>query len=507
MPNVIDTKNLDSTAGAVYFVVGRGTEGGASDSYRLSVAGVTDSHWGDVSRVAANSGYSIGTIQVDLGQQGLQALGSANGQAAGQGQQTYVDAIIGQASAYAHQNNLPFPSDTKTLRSELLSHGNGQDGRSSITFLDKNTLHTFNTWAASNQGQEWIHHNIDYGQVKSITQAAMSMVDKYGKNITDDHRFETICILAKTQNQYPGAMDGFQRVLEKGGTYDDVLKHAQALRTHLDYYDGVKAGSIAEQYQKAYADPTKQAAIDRADAKVASPTYNPAAGDKDPDIKIALSAIGDSPHKAAGHVLENGMHGQAVTALQNELGELGYLNGKADGRFGDQTEKAVKAFQHDHHLNSDGKVGAATEHALHVDLQPLKQDGKTAHAATGAPGQDDPRNAANPNHTLFNALKQRRPDASENRLLQFTAACHVNGINEQNLQKVHFDQHQGVVIFTSGGLRPEMAKVDVKQPSPQPEQSIQQIQQFDQQQKTQSHAQTQAQSAQAQQGPVLNNGP
>ena len=505
MSNVIDTKNLDSTAGAVYFVVGRGTEGGSSDSYRLSVAGVTDSHWGQMDKVASNSGYSIGTIQVDLGQQGLQALGSANGQAAGKGQTTYVDAIIEQASTYAHQHDLPFPSDLNTLRTDLLSHGNGKDGRSSITFIDKDTLHSMNAWASSSEGKAWIHHNIDYGQVKSITQEAISMVDKYGKNISEDHRFETICILAKTQNQYPNAMDGFKKVLEKGGNYNDVLEHARALSNHLDYYDGVKAATLAGEYQKAYADPAKQAALDRADAKVSSATYDPAKEDSDPDIRAALKAIGESSHvHSAKHAaLKEGMHGAAVTTLQAQLGELGYLTGRPDGKFGHQTQDAVKAFQHDHHLHVDGVAGSTTQHAIQAGLQPLKQDGAgPVHA--GGYGINDPRNPISPNHALFDDLKRRIPDASENRLLQFTAACHVHGINERNLQKVHFDEQGGFVSFASGGLMPGMATVDVKQASPQPSESIQQIQQYDQQQAhKQAQSQTQHVQINQQQGPTL----
>src|SRR5262245_7317397 len=64
MSGNLDTRNLDTLAGAVYFTVGRGTEGGSA-SYRLSVAGVEKSEWGKVDAVAANSGYSMGTIQVD----------------------------------------------------------------------------------------------------------------------------------------------------------------------------------------------------------------------------------------------------------------------------------------------------------------------------------------------------------------------------------------------------------------------------------------------------------
>jgi hypothetical protein len=42
MANSLDTHDLDAVAGAMYFVVGRGTEGGAA-SYHLSIAGVVES--------------------------------------------------------------------------------------------------------------------------------------------------------------------------------------------------------------------------------------------------------------------------------------------------------------------------------------------------------------------------------------------------------------------------------------------------------------------------------
>lgn len=226
----------------------------------------------------------------------------------------------------------------------------------------------------------------------------------------------------------------------------------------------------------------------------------------------------DRVHAAADHavahahgaVLRQGMHGDDVQKLQAQLGELGYLDntGTPDGKFGSITRDAVKAFQHDHHLAPNGRAGASTQHAIQDSLQPLKQDQTTTapaitSSATNAPGIDDPRNPANPNHALFNDLKQRFPDASENRLLQFTAACHVEDINERNLQTVIVDHEKGLVGLGSGGWIPGTAIVDVKQPAPQAEQSIQQIQHYDQQQainQAQSHAQ-QAHVGQ-QQGPV-----
>ena len=121
MPN-LDTYDLDAMSGATYFVVGRGTEGGPS-SYRLSIAGITagtsDPNWGHADKIKANSGYSIGTIQVDLGQRGTWALGSTDGAALKPGETTYVDAIIDQASAYAKAQALPFTHDHAQLRADL----------------------------------------------------------------------------------------------------------------------------------------------------------------------------------------------------------------------------------------------------------------------------------------------------------------------------------------------------------------------------------------------------
>jgi hypothetical protein len=75
----IDTRNREILDGAVYMVVGRGTEGGPA-SYRLSITGVTvgqsDPHWGDIGHVMANSGYTLGAIQVDLGQRGTMPVGA-----------------------------------------------------------------------------------------------------------------------------------------------------------------------------------------------------------------------------------------------------------------------------------------------------------------------------------------------------------------------------------------------------------------------------------------------
>lgn len=64
--------------------------------------------------------------------------------------------------------------------------------------------------------------------------------------------------------------------------------------------------------------------------------------------------------------LKKGSSGQYVTLLQTELINRGYSCGKsgADGKFGNDTLTAVKAFQKDHGLTADGIVGPQTWNAL-----------------------------------------------------------------------------------------------------------------------------------------------
>jgi peptidoglycan hydrolase-like protein with peptidoglycan-binding domain len=369
-PNGTDSQAL---SGAMYFIVGRGTEGGSA-SYRLSVAGVTDAYWGDTTHVKANSGYSIGTIQVDLGQRGTWPLGSIDGKGPPD-QPSYVDAVISQSSAYAEAHGLAFPKDHENLRSDLLTHGNGTHGRTTLSFISTEARGSINAWAASDEGKKWIHSNIDFPQVKNATESAISMVDSAGTKITDDHRLETVAILTKTANQFPSQLTRFQTVLENGGTYEDVLTTAQAIKDQYAYYDGPKAAQIASAYKDAISDPTRKESIESAQKRVAEKDFDPSQAN-DPDIREALRAIGTgSPERSArpSQVLRSGSHGSAVDDLQNQLSELGIKGASglplaADGHFGPATQAAVEAFQRSHGMTVDGVAGPRTLRALQDDV-------------------------------------------------------------------------------------------------------------------------------------------
>jgi uncharacterized protein YndB with AHSA1/START domain len=80
---------------------------------------------------------------------------------------------------------------------------------------------------------------------------------------------------------------------------------------------------------------------------------------------------GDDPEYRP--TLRKGDSGPYVRIMQGDLIKLGYDVGKtgADGKFGANTEKAVKAFQADHPpLVSDGICGPKTWEAIEKALEP-----------------------------------------------------------------------------------------------------------------------------------------
>jgi peptidoglycan hydrolase-like protein with peptidoglycan-binding domain len=68
--------------------------------------------------------------------------------------------------------------------------------------------------------------------------------------------------------------------------------------------------------------------------------------------------------------LKRGAKGTEVIALQQRLSELGYWNGKADGKFGSTTQQAIFAVQKTAGLQRDGVVGPKTQKALDQGVRP-----------------------------------------------------------------------------------------------------------------------------------------
>jgi N-acetylmuramoyl-L-alanine amidase len=74
------------------------------------------------------------------------------------------------------------------------------------------------------------------------------------------------------------------------------------------------------------------------------------------------------------HVPGNVLAGDDVLALQQRLLDLGFQVGKVDGRFGHQTEQAVREFQRNVGVPADGTCGPATLKAL-SRLAPIVRGG------------------------------------------------------------------------------------------------------------------------------------
>ena len=75
---------------------------------------------------------------------------------------------------------------------------------------------------------------------------------------------------------------------------------------------------------------------------------------------------------------ERGDEGQEVIDIQKRLVELQYKVSNVDGKFGPETEAAVKQFQTDKSLEVDGIIGNDTYRALMQKDMPPNRSGRSA---------------------------------------------------------------------------------------------------------------------------------
>jgi peptidoglycan hydrolase-like protein with peptidoglycan-binding domain len=99
------------------------------------------------------------------------------------------------------------------------------------------------------------------------------------------------------------------------------------------------------------------------------PSAGPSAPSLSPSGLPAGPTASPSP-QAKPKKLKTGAKGAEVLALQARLTELGYWNGKADGKFGGTTQQAVFALQKAAKVGRDGVVGPKTQQALDQGVRP-----------------------------------------------------------------------------------------------------------------------------------------
>lgn len=204
-----------------------------------------------------------------------------------------------------------------------------------------------------------------------------------------------------------------------------------------------------------------------------------------------------APHAATSTALKQGAHGDRVHDMQAELIAAGYAkqlgSTVADGKFGQHTEEAVKAFQRDHHLKDDGIVGKNTQEAMH----------KAASLA-------DPAHAGHPvfRDALAGVQKidaeHHRPSGPDSHQLAGAVAATAICTGMQRIDSVMLDDQATRLFAIQGELNSpfkQVASVDVLQGLQTPlAQSTQQVDQYlqhvPQAQHTQGQPQLEAPQAQ-----------
>ena len=125
------------------------------------------------------------------------------------------------------------------------------------------------------------------------------------------------------------------------------------------------------------ATPTPVPAASAAAAPIPAPTAAPSS---------SSSGSGSSSLFGTYETIRFGDRGDRVKTLQQSLITLGYLSGKADGIFGTRTKNALKAFQRNKRLTSDGIAGKKTLTAIVSALSGgTSAAGKTSETASPSP--------------------------------------------------------------------------------------------------------------------------
>ena len=168
------------------------------------------------------------------------------------------------------------------------------------------------------------------------------------------------------------------RSLSLGMTGNDVYALQERL-IELRYLTGVADGVFGTETQSALIEFQKNNGL-TADGTAGASTLKKLSG----SCKAATKA---TPSPAPSSALREGSSGEAVYILQARLFELGYYSGRIDGRFGEETTEAVKAFQRANGLTADGVVGSGTQKKLDSGTAVPAESTQALPEETAAPAQ------------------------------------------------------------------------------------------------------------------------
>lgn len=221
-----------------YFAIGVGSEGsigGRDVSNRLSFAGARDPNTGRMTPVG-NSGYSIGTLQTDLGQ--------------------HPEVVPSLLDAYQAWAATPPPgtaltaAERRQTTADLGRNGDAidqQGGRAMDARIERN----LNTFLRSDAGVTYIH-NRDVAQVDELMTGTLAQVRQTAlfRNSTPDDQIRLAAMVAKVENQSgdrwaPGLLRDMNN-----GTHDSVDDVNRAIGRMLpnrtgDYMESGRDATLA----------------------------------------------------------------------------------------------------------------------------------------------------------------------------------------------------------------------------------------------------------------------
>ena len=236
------------------------------------------------------------------------------------------------------------------------------------------------------------YRNGDYASEVSIIQEALEELDLYYADITGHFGNKTERAVKLFQKKYglpqTGVADEItlsrlyeeadiddapvvsesigpayatDTTLRRDSTGNSVRKLQEDLH-ELDFYDGVISGRYGGLTQEAVRLFQKKHGLD-ADGIAGPKTLKKIASLMGESTESEIPTIGSilSPVLQTGTTtLRHGMQGDAVEKLQEDLDELDYYTGSVTGKYGNLTKEAVRLFQRDFDLTSDGIAGPKT---------------------------------------------------------------------------------------------------------------------------------------------------
>lgn len=339
----------------------------------LSFAG--KEHGGTQLEPVGNSGYSLGTLQTDLG-----------------AHPEVAQALVSSFQAWARKQHPDWVLDEKQVQQTVADLGrNGSTMRAEAGRpLDHSVKPHLDAFLTADAGKTFVHERderqIDRLMRPDSTLARVQATPLYqGSSHEDRARLSTIAL--KLENQTGGDGERWKKgVVVRSGLLESIdkdgLKSVDDVRNwvneHLPKYvgNGVDHALRGTETFLRLERTDPQSDLNRAWQSVkVNATVNPGSLDANSDQGKYYAAVRDQfLHSGVQHLAKRGVHSADVAELQTKLTKLGYTGSDgrpltADGHMGPSTRHAVKAFQYDIHLKEDGLAGRNTLKAIDVKLR------------------------------------------------------------------------------------------------------------------------------------------